>query len=30
MDVAEIDVHDDDVVRRFWEAGKEADEYGRP
>jgi GNAT superfamily N-acetyltransferase len=30
MDVAEIDVHDDDLVRRFWEAGKEADEYGRP
>jgi GNAT superfamily N-acetyltransferase len=30
MDVAEIDVHDDDLVRRFWEAGKEADEYERP
>jgi GNAT superfamily N-acetyltransferase len=30
MDVAEIDVHDDDLVRRFWEAGKEADEDGRP
>jgi GNAT superfamily N-acetyltransferase len=30
MEVAEIDVHDDDLVRRFWEAGKEADEYERP
>jgi GNAT superfamily N-acetyltransferase len=30
MDFAEIDVHDDDLVRRFWEAGKEADEDGRP
>jgi GNAT superfamily N-acetyltransferase len=30
MEVAEIDVHDDDLVRHFWEAGKEADELGRP
>jgi GNAT superfamily N-acetyltransferase len=30
MEVAEIDVQDDDLIRRFWEAGKEADEYERP
>jgi GNAT superfamily N-acetyltransferase len=30
MIVAEIDVHDDDLVRRFWQAGQEADEFERP
>jgi GNAT superfamily N-acetyltransferase len=30
MRVAEIDVDDDDLLRRFWEAGKQADEFSRP
>jgi GNAT superfamily N-acetyltransferase len=30
MQVAEIDVHDDEQVRAFWAAGKEADGFGRP
>ena len=30
MQVAEIDVHDDEQVRVFWAAGKEADGFGRP
>ncbi len=29
MRVGEIDVHDDEAVRRFWEAGREADAHGR-
>lgn len=30
MWVGEIDVHDDNLVRRYWEAAKEADGFGRP
>ncbi len=30
MHVTEIDIHDDDVVRAYWEAGKEGDTFGRP
>jgi GNAT superfamily N-acetyltransferase len=30
MWVGEIDVHDDDLIRRFWETGKEADGFERP
>lgn len=30
MWVGEIDVSDDDLVRRYWEAGREAEMFGRP
>ncbi len=30
MWTGEIDVHDDDLVRKFWEAGREGDAYERP
>lgn len=30
MWVGEIDVHDDNAVRKFWEAGKEGDAFERP
>src|SRR5262245_40463827 len=30
MRIVEIDVHDDDGARRYWEAGKEAAEFEQP
>jgi GNAT superfamily N-acetyltransferase len=30
MRLGEIDVHDDDLIRRFWETGNEADSFERP
>lgn len=29
MQVREIDIHDDDLVRRWWDVGRIGDEYGR-